>query len=552
MNPMLRILVSFCLIFAADKELITLYNQKLLVYTDIKEENIKISYKDLDNISEENLDIDNVTNNYNPEDFLFNSYVYSLNLPIKREGKIVFVIYDNDNNRLFQINTCFSKYDEIKNTPYIFHSFAKEISSEVFERFVCEANFTYIDDGKKGSLVCVIGDSLDKKVQLDRSLLFHQSKSIVDARKACEDCLVDALANIKSLIDTVGLSESHKFFIDSYLHKVIYKLTSLHCLLVYFESLCKSPFYEAFIIDKSCGKLQKSIVTEGFANLVKHNQSLFEQENDDIEKFSTENSSTLNSNEITMFKKSLESLDRSVQRLLEFAKTKEDRERKCIDYRNKEYSKKHSIMQKDKPDVRIQKLRINLTPIYKFMMMSNLNEIFKFVDHYVQTYLNSEDVQSEVKEKLTELRKESDHCFTIVSNLIGLQSQKPEEFFKNLTNDSKFKELTSKSIVENLSEYKKKVEEWLKFPNIKDSFLEKTLNVIFADIEHEITFWECVRNNKTDVGLSSVKPTETSKESKKEKKSTNENKKSSKIFTFLFIAALAIIVIIFISRMIKN
>lgn len=221
-----KLLFLFSIYYCSEKKgHLNLSGGRLLIYTDTKIENLSIFHKNKN--LEEVLEVKDVTYNYNPEDFLFKSYIYSFKLPDDENGEICCEIKDDDNNLLLKINSSFKREKLDLNKVFFETPWTNEIRDKNNEPYAFEASFTYIFNKNVKEVTIVIGENIDKKVKLDKSLEYHIIKKISSVSKRCERFLMDLFEDLRFLRTNSVFLNEHIEVVNNFMYGLIYQVTHL-------------------------------------------------------------------------------------------------------------------------------------------------------------------------------------------------------------------------------------------------------------------------------------------------------------------------------------
>lgn len=217
----------------------------LLIYTDIELENLTACYKTNNSLAEKKLNLENAVDFYDPTGFLYRNNVYRLVLPDETEGVINFEI-KSDNNTPDKIASKFTRRIKENKPFYLLTHPKREVSDD--NQFVYEANYTYIRSDTKYIAILVISESLDKKIQLDKSVEYYQLKEAMKINKTCEVFLKDMYNNLRFIRNSKSFLEEFKYALNNFIFGLLYEILEIYIINVSFECVYNSPLYESYII----------------------------------------------------------------------------------------------------------------------------------------------------------------------------------------------------------------------------------------------------------------------------------------------------------------
>lgn len=221
-------------------------DNELLIYTDLKKENLKIKYCMINEDSHHRLYLQDLTNSFDSTEFLIESQIYTVTLPDEADGEIIFeVLSGNDKSSKIYKSTI-----ETKENGWIRKITLSQPIRVDLKSYPYELNYTIFKWGSKERVICVISDSLDQKVCLDKSFEFLQFCIFSKKISALENDFFQTLENTAKLIRDPDFPKRWLKFLKE-VHKAVFE-TSLSLRMLYSLSSINynSSVYEASILGR--------------------------------------------------------------------------------------------------------------------------------------------------------------------------------------------------------------------------------------------------------------------------------------------------------------
>lgn len=523
---MLKILILLFYISTRPDDLYDLRFGKLLIYTDIKIENLSIRYRKNEKSLEKDIDLKDVTKNYGQEDFMFESYVYFLKLPEENNGEIICEVQDDDEKRILHIKSIFKREQQEYTNTYFATHWTKERGDKDDDSFVYEANYTYIINALINDNICVIATNLERKIQLDKSLEFYIIKKISDINEKTIIFFSAAYDDLLFLRNNADFLNQHRELLNNYLYGLIYQVTHLYSLMNSFEVLYNSSGYESYIIkDKNSSELRNNIYN-AFSDFYKGRFFIYTTELSDIEDKLKKSPQYDPKEDFFLFRNDLERLNYAFPHVLKFFNQKDEVEEEYVGKRNHKYYDVQRERSIDNIDPLILNLRDNLEIWTDLLSFRNFIKVSKFAEQYVKSVLNYENggkSKELIFKELVKVNTEVKESSQTLSHLYGLFSKQPEIYLNNLLEDKIFKELTSISIDDLLEEYILQIERWQKCVGVKDICFNQHSKSKYFDILDLQKLWKCSNYKNEIVTLLATRKVELNQDNETGKNITPNN-----------------------------
>lgn len=551
---MIMILLSFCFLFAKPKSRShTIIDNELLVFSDLKKENLECGY--FSNKEGTKGFLKDVTDLYNPEKAILGVNVFSLKLPDTNAGMFYLKVLDDEENRLFVYSTTFRRETFL---PTKYHL---EVSRKLGRRddkdyFPYEANYKYLSFEAGDKTVLTISDNIDNKVKLDLRLGSFQFRYVEEVKERCELLLKDTRSILQFLKADENPLGKDIADIENLLLRIVLPLTQLYFSAATYKNFYKSLEYKNTKVEFPFFVLTNHFYLPTLKVLAEDDKSLSGEVFEEM--LLNENFSEEMETSISKVRKDLDESRVMIVKMNEYITKWNKNEKK---YSNS-LMKKYLGIPKDKKDVdtpQVKKLKGNMDHIATYLSFRVIGEILNFSNQFVKNSLEKEKIE-EVGNEIKEATNIFDSFLRVGINMAGLYLDNYEEFLNNLSNDTIFNELSPDVIVKSLNDLKKKIDD-LKESELNDfnfRLLGKNLDLITSKIETELKFWQDVKSNNTDVGFFELKPNNVKDDNKDdENKKTNTSKKDDnnskhKKMLIFSITIVAVIILIFIIRMIKK
>lgn len=461
---------------------VKLFSNELLIYTDINKEDLEIRLMEWNKERSHLIKLIDVTHSFKAEYFLLESKIYSIILPDVEDGELLFKTKDSDGHspKTFK---CSIQADKNPYKSLLTLSHPERLDSDLF---VYEINFTMFLNDSKERTICVVSNTLDKKVSLDKSLEYLQFNICAKSVSCFENKLDRSQAYCVSFIRDLNPKKKKK------------KLLEIFNSSVSKNRVCLNIIYKLSLINYKSLKYESSILNEGIKSPKDFIFALFNTLfTDDGEKLRLTNSfcKLKKSLKKKKYKKRLHLLERPLRdvesallKIKKFFDKKESMDKNYIKLRDSKF--RETYEQKD-VSARIMILKNNLVALESFFAVKFLFEICSLYSYCIEE--SNKPFRKEDRKYLS-TTQEIEKYHKIKVNYECLFTKDFEKYFDKLKNDETFKRFKSDKILKDLKESRNYIRRLL---NNGERYCDYLLSLT----DKAISYWQKICNDKTEVGF---------------------------------------------------
>lgn len=258
MSKLLLIFSYFCYLLGSSyyENSVEYIHNEWIIYTNVKRENLEISYMLVNGKKTHLFEMTEVTSYIKSENFLIDSYVYLIKIPDANDFTMFYKIKNSDEQGFLSYKSKISFKADIGSEHLAFNNAVREDTSSI----AYEIGFTRFLYQFKSRYVCVIGDTSENKVRLDKCLEFCQINIIVEEISWLEEEIIKLTKNIEELsLNPYVPYEAYKILMQIKT-AIITSAINIHIVLRLSFLNYNSSKYEACIFNKSILSPRKFII----------------------------------------------------------------------------------------------------------------------------------------------------------------------------------------------------------------------------------------------------------------------------------------------------
>lgn len=484
---------SLCLVLASLKDdKVELNSNELIVFTDIKKEDFKISFQLQNKEVRHIIDLRDVTEKIGCSKVPEGVSVFQLSLPDDSDMTIFYTIKSSDRDTSITYKSTLTSSEECDKKIKRSLTHPIKVGTDLH---CLEISYTKFHYNSKDSMVCVISDELEKKVSLDKSLEYLQFKIFAEKIYSFKDEVFESLDNIVKLRKDSDFPNRYKMELTDFHMLLFDNILSLKIIFAYGELNYNSLKYESSIIRENIPSI-KQFFYEIYNSMLSSDRKELKPKktfNNIIKNVKDEKFNDIFYQLVTCFEK----VEKTLLSIGEFFDKKDQIDKNYVDQRNKEYRELIDTEKFYNVGDRIKSLRENCVKVNQFIFVKFLFEHHKLLDSYFSIN-NIEDGENlrKMKTMCLDNFNEMKIYFEILVNYECLFSSDPKKYFSKLNANEKFTNFNSNDIVEFLKKTKEFFEAFIKKYRCYNSY-----TFVLSFIDDVINDWKYIVDNKEEVGL---------------------------------------------------